>query len=193
MESYLMITQLNDFIFCPRSIYFAGIYRESVSDEVYHQTPQRVGLVHHAAIDENRYSSRSDIITGLTVYSEKYRLLGRIDIFDKENGVLTERKYSITAVYPGFRYQLYAQYFALTEMGFDVKQLRLYSKKDNKVYPVLLPGKSEIEEFENLIVRIRNFSLSTPVVPNAKKCSHCIYNQLCDQNIVEPENHVVIS
>ena len=66
MESYLMITQLNDFIFCPRSIYFAGIYRESVSDELYHQTPQREGLVHHAAIDEHRYSSRDDIITGLT-------------------------------------------------------------------------------------------------------------------------------
>ena len=45
MESYLMITQLNDFIFCPRSIYFAGIYRESVSDEVYHQTPQRERLI----------------------------------------------------------------------------------------------------------------------------------------------------
>ena len=185
METYLMITQLNDFIFCPRSIYFSGIYRESVSDDIYHQTPQREGLVHHAAIDENRYSSRTDIITGLTVYSEKYRLLGRIDIFDMTGGILTERKYSVTAVYPGFRYQLYAQYFALTEMGFAVKQLRLYSKKDNKTYQVSLPGSAEIEEFENIIAEIRNFSLSTPFVPNAKKCNHCIYNQLCDKNIVE--------
>ena len=136
-------------------------------------------------IDENRYSTRNDIITGLTVYSEKYHLLGRIDILDKTNGILTERKYSITAIYPGFRYQLYAQYFALTEMGFSVKQLRLYSKKDNKVYPVSLPGKQEIEEFENVIAEIRNFSLSAPGVTNVKKCSHCIYNQLCDQNIAE--------
>lgn len=98
MESYLMITQLNDFIFCPRSIYFAGIYRESVTDDLYHQTSQREGLSHHAAIDENHYSSRSDIITGLTVYSEKYHLLGRIDILDTTAGILTERKYSITAV-----------------------------------------------------------------------------------------------
>ena len=193
MESYLMITQLNDFIFCPRSIYFSGIYRESVSDELYHQTPQREGLAHHAAIDENRYSSRNDIITGLTVYSEKYHLLGRIDIFDKDKGILTERKYSITAIYPGFRYQLYAQYFALTEMGFTVKQLRLYSKKDNKVYPIPLPGRSETDEFEKVIAEIRNFSLSAPVIPNAKKCSHCIYNQLCDQNIGEEESYAVIS
>ena len=61
-----MITQLNDFIFCPRSIFFAGVYRESVADDLYHQTPQREGLIHHEAIDENKYSSRKDIITGLT-------------------------------------------------------------------------------------------------------------------------------
>ena len=28
----------------------------------------------------------------------------------EETGILTERKYSVTAIYPGFRYQLYAQY-----------------------------------------------------------------------------------
>ena len=185
MEPYLMITQLNDFIFCPRSIYFAGIYRESVSDDFYHQMPQREGVANHAAIDENRYSSSANIITGLTVYSEKYHLLGRIDIFDKTNGVLTERKYSVTAVYPGFRYQLYAQYFALSEMGFTVKLLRLYSKKDNKIYPVALPGEAEIAEFEFVIGEMRNFSLAVPVEVNAKKCKNCIYNQLCDKNIAE--------
>lgn len=180
-----MITQLNDFIFCPRSIFFAGIYRESVSDDVYHQTPQREGLVHHETIDENRYSSRKDIITGLTVYSEKYHLLGRIDIFDVTNGILTERKYSITAVYPGFRYQLYAQYIALTEMGFTVREMRLYSKKDNKVYPISIPDVQELEEFEGVITRIKNFSLLSPFSPNPKKCFNCIYNTLCDMNTSE--------
>ena len=68
MESYLMITQLNDFIFCPRSIFFSGVYRESVSEELYHQTPQKEGLTHHAAIDTNTYSSRKDIITALQYY-----------------------------------------------------------------------------------------------------------------------------
>ena len=177
-----MITQLNDFIFCPRSIFFAGIYRDNFSDDLYHQTPQREGLAHHETIDENKYSSRQDIITGLTVYSEKYHLLGRIDIFDRKSGVLTERKYSITAVYPGFRYQLYAQYFALTEMGYIVKKLRLYSKKDNKVYPVEIPGETETEEFNSVITEIRNFSLSEKHDQNPEKCKYCIYNNLCDIN-----------
>ena len=51
----------------------------------------------------------------------------------------------------------------------------------------------ETANFEKIIAEIRSFSLSTPVIPNAKKCSHCIYNQLCDQNIGEEENYAVIS
>ena len=180
MEPYLMMTQLNDFIFCPRSIFFSGIYRGSVSDDLYHQAPQRIGLVHHEAVDENRYSTRKSVITGMTVYSEKYRLQGRIDIFDTASGLLTERKYSITAVYPGFRYQLYAQYFALLEAGFEVRQMRLYSTKDNKIYPVDLPSEEDIREFEKVIDEMRSFSLDACFVPNPNKCAHCIYAALCD-------------
>ena len=177
-----MITQLNDFIFCPRSIFFSGIYRASVADDYYHQTPQRMGRIHHEAIDNNQYSSRKNIITGLTVYSEQYHLLGKIDIFDCDKGILTERKYSITAVYPGFKYQLYAQYFALAEMGYDVKDLRLYSKKDNKVYPVGSPNEMEKEKFELLLIRIRSFSMNSSWDINPEKCRNCIYNELCDTN-----------
>ena len=180
MESYLMITQLNDFIFCPRSIFFAGIYRESVSDDLYHEAPQRKGSANHSAIDENRYSSRSSILTGITVYSEKYNLLGRIDIFDSSTGVLTERKYSVTAIYPGFRYQLYAQYFALTEMGYSVKQLRLHSQKDNRAYPIAIPAQNEIIEFEKVIEQLKRFSLQSPFEKNLNKCRNCIYRELCD-------------
>ena len=180
MEPYLMITQLNNFIFCPRSIFFAGLYRNSVSDDVYHQTPQREGLAHHSTIDENTYSSRKNIMTGITVYSEKYNLLGRIDIFDCDSGLLTERKYSVTAVYPGFRYQLYAQYIALTEMGYCVKKMRLHSKKDNKIYPVEIPGDREMEEFDKIIAEMKNFSLQSSFSPNVNKCKNCIYNSLCD-------------
>ncbi|MBQ8755942.1 MAG: hypothetical protein IJZ19_12990 [Lentisphaeria bacterium] len=65
MESYLMITQINDFIFCPRSIYYSGIFRDSSDCEVYHQTPQTIGKAAHETVDNNTYSSRKDIITGL--------------------------------------------------------------------------------------------------------------------------------
>jgi len=180
MEPYLCITQLNDFTFCPRSIYFANIHKQNYSPETYHSTAQKVGLAAHKSVDEGEYSSRKNILQGITVYSEKYRLLGRIDLFDISSGELCERKYSVSAVYDGFRYQLYAQYFALTEMGYQVSSMKIYSKKDNRSYPVSVPVTEEIFEFEELLDKIRAFSLDDEFCQNEKKCLKCIYSPLCD-------------
>lgn len=180
MEATLTMTQLNDFIFCPRSLYYNGIFRQSVDTDVYHQTPQKTGLAAHAAVDEGRYSTRGDVLQGTMVYCARYALLGRIDVFDAASGVLTERKHSITAVYDGFRYQLYAQYFALMEMGYAVNQLRLYSSKTNKVFPVALPGAAEVAAFEDLLEQMRTWTPDRPFTPNGNKCRACIYNSLCD-------------
>lgn len=180
MESYLCITQLNDFIFCPRSIYFHGIYQTNYNEDTYHKTWQKKGLAAHKAVDEGMYSKRKDVLQGLTVYSEKYQLLGKIDILDLKTKELTERKYSVTRIYDGFRYQIYAQYFALLEMGYEVKHLKIYSKKNNKSYPVRLPDNDDIKEFENILLQIRSFSLDEPFTQNPQKCQNCIYNNLCD-------------
>ena len=180
METYLCITQLNDFIFCPRSIYFHNIYQENYSTEMYHKTWQKKGIAAHKAVDEGHYSTRKNVLQGITVYSEKYELLGKIDVFDLDTKELTERKYSVTAIYDGFRYQIYAQYFALQEMGYEVNSLRIYSKKSNTVYPIKVPEKKEIEEFEDVLLQIRSFSLNDAFTQNSKKCKSCIYNTLCD-------------
>lgn len=175
------MTQINDFIFCPRSIFFHDFLRENYSPDRFRETPQIKGLAAHAAIDGAVYSTRKNILQGTTVYSEKYRLLGRIDIFDTDSGVLTERKYSITAVYKGFRCQLYAQFFALTEMGFHVSSMFLYSQKDNKKYAVPLPGEEEIREFELILSEMRSYSLAdSPLTVNPGKCGHCNYREICD-------------
>lgn len=175
-----MITQINDFIFCPRSIYYHDIYRNTTQSDFYHQSPQRIGQAAHATIDTATYSTRKGVITGITVYSASYNLLGRIDILDTETGLLTERKYAISALYDGFRYQLYAQYFALTEMGYTVLALRLHSVKDNRLYPLPLPTTEETLEFEALLTQIRQYHIDQPFSPNPRKCLHCIYATLCD-------------
>lgn len=180
MESYLCITQINDFIFCPRSIYFHGIYQDNYDEDTYHKTWQKKGLAAHKAVDEGSYSKRKDVIQGMTVYSEKYQLLGRIDILDLKTRELTERKYSVTRLYDGFRYQIYAQYFALLEMGYEVESMKIYCKKSNRNYPVNLPDDNDTAEFENVLSQIRSFSLSAPFSQNPEKCEKCIYNCLCD-------------
>lgn len=188
MESVLTMTQLNDFLFCPRSLYYSGIFRNNTEQEFYHQAPQTTGLAAHAAIDEGRYSTRSDVLTGTMFFCERYNLLGRIDVFDVSSGVLTERKYAVSAVYDGFKLQLYAQYFALTEAGYTVKELRLYSKKDNKVYSVPLPTAEDVTFFENVLKRMRCWMPDRPFAsPNPKKCANCIYAVLCDCSADEEE------
>lgn len=182
MESYLMITQINDFLFCPRSVYYSGIYRNSADSELYHQAPQVKGSAAHKAIDAGTYSSKKNIICALSVYSERYDLMGCIDVLDTESHILTERKYSVTAVYDGFRYQLYAQYFALQEMGYYVRQMRLHSVKDNRNYEISLPDHAEIKSFEQTLQAIRSFDLFQPYIANPVKYRNCIYCQICDMN-----------
>lgn len=183
MEPLWTMTQLNDFIFCPRSLYYSGIYKNTGSAELYHQTPQLNGKAAHKAVDEGRYSSRSNILQGNTVYCDKYKLVGRIDTFDIATGTLTERKNSITAVYDGFVFQLYAQYFALTEMGYLVRSMRLYSSKDNIVYPISIPDSRQTADFERVLQCMMDWSPESGFVANPKKCRACIYSALCECNL----------
>jgi len=178
MDDYIQISKLNDFIFCPFSLYFHSVY-EDFSQAVCHTSSQTRGKIVHQCFDEGNYSTAKKYLQGTAVYSEKYGLCGKIDLFDKEAGVLTERKNKISKIYDGYLYQLYAQYFCLTEMGYEIKKLALYSLSDNKKYAVNLPGKEAVERFEDLIFKIRNFNLEDFKQPAQAKCENCIYRQLC--------------
>ena len=180
MEFYIQISLLNDFIFCPKSIYFHKLYQKYASVE-YKDTPQKVGTLKHETIDENRYSNRKEILQGIPIFSEKYNIGGKIDIFNKKTGELVERKNKIKTIYDGYRYQVYAQYFCLKEMGYKVKKILLHSLSDNKRYLINIPGKKEIAEFESLIAKIREFSINqSKFKQNKEKCARCIYSELCD-------------
>jgi CRISPR-associated protein Cas4 len=179
MQDFIRISQINDFIFCPFSIYLHGIY-ENFSEKTYHSSYQTRGKIKHESVDKGKYSTSKNILQGTEIYSDKYRLTGKIDTFDAEKGKLVERKNKIAAVYDGYRYQLWAQYFCLAEMGYMVKEIALHSLTDNKSYPLPLPDKSATEKFEAVLDRIRNFDPRAPLAKNPKKCEKCIYNNLCN-------------
>lgn len=180
MEETLSMTNINDFLFCPRSLYYGNIFRRSLGQDGYQQTPQKTGLAAHETIDGGTYSTRKDVLTGVMVYCEKYGLLGRIDIYDVRKRTLTERKYSVSAVWEGFRMQLYAQCFALKEMGYEVAALRIHSQKDNMTYTVPLPTQDDVIRFEEILEQMRSFNMEVPTEFNANKCAKCIYRTLCD-------------
>ena len=180
METYIKITYLNDFIFCPISIYFHQLY-DNVKQELYYDTIQFEGKASHSSIDSKTYSDKKDILQGINVYCEKYELCGKIDIFDKSLKLLTERKKNIKKIYDGYIFQLYAQYFCLIEMGYDVQNIRLYSMDDNKRYEIKLPHE-DIEmstKFENLLHEIKNFDFEKYLPDNILKCKNCIYSNSC--------------
>ena len=180
-DNYISISFLNDFIFCPRSIYFHQIYK-SFDTAVYHEDIQTKGRMSHKNIDNKKYSTKKDILQAIPIYSTKYSLCGRIDLFDKKQGILTERKKKVNKIYDGFIFQIYAQYYCLTEMGYTVKKLYIYSLDDNKKYSIPLPqnNKEMEQKFTQLIEQIKTFDLETKFYPNISKCKKCIYKNLCD-------------
>lgn len=185
MDDLIIISNLNDFIFCPVSIYFHNLYGNR-NPMTYQGTAQIKGSGSHETVEKKTYSTRKDIIMSMDVYCEKYNLVGKIDVYNSSKKLLIERKRKIKQIYDGYIFQLYAQYFAMIEMGYDVKRLQLYSMDDNQTYQVKLPQEDTemFSKFENIIVQIKNFNVEDFQQKNTEKCRNCIYEPACDRGLI---------
>lgn len=183
MEETILISYLNDFIFCPISIYFHKLYGK-LDKNMYQSTYQIGGTYAHKSIDTRTYSSRKDILQGIDIYTEEFKIQGKIDIFDVKTGILTERKNKIKEIYDGYIFQLYAQYYALTEMGYLVNKLRFHSIIDNKNYNVKLPteDKEMDNKFRKIVKEIQEFNIEKFEQMSTGKCKMCIYEPCCDRS-----------
>lgn len=187
MNDYIAISTLNDFIFCPYSIYLHNVYMET-DETMYHAAPQTRGCSVHETIDRKTASNRADDILSLPVYSEEYGLMGKIDVYKRKFRKLIERKYQLKQIYQGQIYQLWAQMFCLKEMGYDVEELAFYEISTNKMIPIKMPDEKEIQMFRLFIERFRKYNpADTSFTVNPNKCRHCIYCNLCDKTT---ENNV---
>lgn len=185
METYIRFTTLNDFIFCPHSIYNHELYAPFVST-LYHRKAQTQGLHSHKKIDLKSYSTSKNVLMGTEVYSEKYQLCGKIDVYNGNTKTLIERKHKVKTIYDGYIYQVYAQYFALIESGYVVNSIFIQSLADNKRYPIKKPEQDTtmLRKFEDCIKQLKQFNISNSnYQPNVEKCKTCIYSQLCDKSL----------
>lgn len=180
MDDYISISTLNDFIFCPYSIYLHNVYMET-DEGLYHAAPQTKGRIVHEATDLKRSSNRAEDVLALPVISEEYGLIGKIDVYKRAEKKLIERKYQLKNIYQGQIYQLWAQYFCMTEMGYEIHELAFYETSTNKTYTIPIPTESDIPRFRNFILSYRNYDPRYPVSVNPNKCRHCIYCNLCDK------------
>lgn len=178
-SDYILLSELNDFIFCPRSIYWHHIYGK-YEKSLYQTTFQTRGSHIHDRVDKAKYSSRKDILQGIPVVSHKYGIIGKIDSYNAKTGILTERKKKISKIFKWYEWQLYGQYFCLTEMWYVVTGLQIYSYDDNKNYKIPLPNSEEEKNFQKILESFKNFSLEKNFQKNPEKCKNCIYKNLCD-------------
>ncbi len=183
MENPINITALNDFVFCPVSIYFHNLYTD-MDKTLYQNSDQINGSAAHKNIDEKNYRSDENVLQGVSVYCEEYNLIGKIDMYYTKSKKLVERKKKIKTVYDGYIFQLYAQYFAMREMGYAVKSLAVHSIEDNKSYAVDLPENNSImiEKFKRVISELNEFDMFEFKQTNPEKCSRCIYEPACDRS-----------
>lgn len=179
-ENPISISSLNDFIFCPVSIYFHAVDGEN-EKLLYQDSCQLNGTEAHKNSDAGRYSDLRSMLQGIPVYCEKLDLCGKIDTFDISRGILTERKKKIKTIYDGYIFQLYGQYYALSEMGYTVKEIRLYSMDDNRVYRIDKPEDNHEmnNKFLSLVDEMKKFSFSEFKQSNLLKCKNCIYEPIC--------------
>lgn len=180
MEDYIPISALNDFIFCPYSIYLHNVYMET-DEDIYHATPQTRGRIAHETVDKKKASNRADVLQSLSVVSDKYRLMGKIDIYRTQEKRLIERKYQLRSIYKGQIYQLWAQYLCLVEMGYEIVSIAFYETSTNRMIPIPIPDEKQIREFDSFLNTFRSYDPSQPIIINHNKCLHCIYCNICDK------------
>lgn len=176
MEPYIAISTINDFLYCPRSLYM-HIAAGDITPASYHETPQVQGKAVHEAIELNRYSNRKSVLQNMSIFSEELGIQGKLDIFDTETGELIERKAKLKKLYEGHYMQLYAEYFCLIEMGYKPTKLAFYSLLDNKKYPVPLPTEKDKARLKEIVTEMQNYT------PEKLLNHHCAN---CDSNIYSP-------
>lgn len=180
MQDYIRISHLNDYLFCPKSIYFHNVY-EDMSHWVYKETTQYAWSHAHRHVDEQSYSNHKHILQSHSICSHKYQLRWVIDVFDTKRWLLRERKKHIKKLYRWYIYQVYAQRICLKEMWYIVHKAYLYSKDDNKKYAIEKPNRHQTDTFFEFLKTCRAFDPLDPAFSqNPRKCGRCIYRDLCD-------------
>ena len=180
MEDLILISTLNDFIFCPYSIYLHNVYAET-DEDIYHAVPQTKGQAAHKGIDGKTSSTQKSDLLSLPVSSEELGVMGKIDIYRLTERWLIERKYQLKQIFRGQIYQLWAQYFCLYEMGYEVERISFYEISTNRMIPVDIPNNHNKSELCDLIRQFRQFNPNEAITVNPNKCAHCIYCSLCDK------------
>ena len=91
MDNYIQISKLNDFYFCPISLFLRTIYN-NYEEEIFYGSKISAGKTINKTIDTKKYSTNKHLLQNVPLYSKKYQLVGKADIIDMQNLFLIEQK-----------------------------------------------------------------------------------------------------
>jgi CRISPR-associated exonuclease Cas4 len=177
MENYIAISKLNDFSYNPKSLYFSACYSQ-FEELTYKDTPQYAGRNAHEEI-QSQFASKN-LFLDKFVISEKLMIFGKIDIYDVKKKLLIERKKKINKIFIGHLMQVYAQYYCMIEMGFQIDKILIYSIDDNKKYNIDLPKIETFNLLKTISQSIRDFDFKDLflITDKENKDYNTIYNNL---------------
>lgn len=184
MEEYISLSTLNDFIFCPYSIYLHNVYMDA-DEDIYHATPQTQGKAVHESVDNKTTSNNKNDVVALPVFSDELGIMGKIDVYKQKEKWLIERKYQLKQIFKGQLYQIWGQFFCMIEMGYAIEKMSFYEISTNKMIELTIPSEEEKNELKNFISSYKKYDPSLPIQINTNKCLHCIYCNLCDKTYTE--------
>lgn len=179
MDTFIPISELNDFIFCPYSIYLHNVFM-GVDRDVYQAKPQVQGTAAHREETEAKVLDHN-ILAEISVVSEKIGIQGVIDIYDIRTETLIENKYQLKNIYLGQLLQIWGQYYCMKEMGYKVSKLQFHVISSDTNIDVPIPDDKDYQTLVDVVYQFRRYRPEDQIQVNPNKCSHCIYNPLCDK------------
>jgi CRISPR-associated exonuclease Cas4 len=183
----VMISALNQFIFCPRRcalMHIEGIWRDNEHT--------RIGSLLHDHSDTPGYETAGDVtvLRALPLYSHRFRLVGKADIVELQNGepVPVEYKKGRRRKFDNDEIQLCAQAFCLEEMfACEVPAGYIYHAASKRRREVLFDWRLR-EETERTIIAVREM-LAAGVTPAAElkpRCDGCSLRRVCMPELFYP-------
>jgi CRISPR-associated protein Cas4 len=178
MDGYISFSQLNDFLFSPFSLYLHECYKD-YEENIYQDFFQIAGKQAHETIDDHRYKKKG-WLTSMRLCSPKLEIYGRTDLYNEQTGELVERKRLIKRIYEGYRMQIYAQYYCLLEMNYQVNKIALYSLADNTKYPLETPTSLTLQRLKLLVKNVQAYQPQfIELMYPGNKSLISIYSNLC--------------
>lgn len=193
LPDYLPARMVNEFVYCPRLFFYEwveGVFRESadtVEGKVQHKRVDE-GPTHlpmAQAMPEEKIHSRS-----VTLSSERYRVIARIDLVESSGGIVTPVDYKHgqpretdegIELWPADRAQLAVQGLILLENGYTCEEGVVYYAKTKQ--RVRVPFDEDLmAETVRTIQEARTLAASGRIPPplvDSPKCPSCSMVGIC--------------